>query len=94
MSQTIFSFVSVSGRSPKFRVDVTRDGQPIVAGYVKKIYVKHIGMHAWEATTIDGRHMACHEHRWQAAYALKSDAYGDGIPQFPVHSNYKKEVDG
>jgi len=82
----------VSSRSPKFRVDLASDGQRTCLGMVKKVFVRHVGVHAWEATTLGGKHMAMHEHSWQAAWALKWAVNGQGNPPFPVLACHKREV--
>ncbi len=65
-----------------------KDGHLSFAGKVKRKWFRHIEMHGWEATGIDG-HRGVHKFRWQAAGALVWD--GKGYP-FPVVKRYRVEV--
>ena len=87
MSKTL----TLSPRS-KNTWNVLCEGQSI--GTIKHFFVRHIGVHAWEATTNTGRHMAVHEHNWQAAYTLLWAVDGKGNPPFPVLSKHKGILKG
>jgi hypothetical protein len=82
----------ISARLPTFRVMLASKGEKQYLGTVQKIYVRHIGVHAWEATTDRGEHMAVHEHEWQAAVALKSAMNGQFNPAFPIALSHKSKV--
>jgi hypothetical protein len=89
MKPLIYHFEALIARTPTFRVSVTRpDGTVDTVGTVRHFYIRHMEMHGWEATGPDG-HLAVHEHRWQAAWALTWNRRG--YP-FPLAASRQREV--
>jgi hypothetical protein len=71
-----------------FNVAVERNGVLEAVGTVRNFYIRHLERHGWEATGPDG-HLAVHEHRWQAAWALTWNR--KGYP-FPVAASHQREM--
>lgn len=90
MRKRQFRFEPIAkGRNPLFRVTVEgSDGQ--VIGTVRDFYIRHMHRRGWEATGVDGAHLAVHEHRWQAALALTWNR--QGVAPFPIAPSRRAEV--
>lgn len=84
-----YYFTKLADHQPTFRVSVTQpDGALMSVGTVRYFYIRHMKQHGWEATGPDG-HLAVHEHRWQAAWALTWDR--QGYP-FPLVSSRQRDM--
>lgn len=84
-----YQFDVLTNRTPKVQVSVrSSNGNLRIVGTVEYLYIRHLKRSGWEATGPDG-HLAVHEHRWQAAWALTWDR--KGYP-FPVAASHEREI--